>query len=135
MNKVKIIRMLILHISPFLNSVQYIKSNHACLILNSVSQAILYHLAELKGMSLWYQKFGVLGLTTQTLHTAIMSVGSFVLKSSELQQWVQSSKMLTCLTKNRKLRKGYVIVQEPSICELLSDLQHWVTGMIDHAGK
>ena len=78
--------MLILHISPFLISVQYIKSNHACLILNSVSQAILYHLAELKGMSLWYEKFGVLGLTTQTLHTAIMSVGSFVLKSSELQQ-------------------------------------------------
>lgn len=56
------------------------------LYLDRVSQAILYHLAELRGMSLWYEKFGVLGLTTQTLHTAIMTVGSFVLKSSELQQ-------------------------------------------------
>lgn len=59
--------------------------------LQVVSQAILYHLAELRGMSLWYEKFGVLGLTTQTLHTAIMTVGSFVLKSSELQQVIDDS--------------------------------------------
>lgn len=67
----------------------YILFSFSYILKNRVSQAILYHLAELRGMSLWYEKFGVLGLTTQTLHTAIMTVGSFVLKSSELQQWVQ----------------------------------------------
>nr|XP_022341002.1 anaphase-promoting complex subunit 4-like [Crassostrea virginica]XP_022341003.1 anaphase-promoting complex subunit 4-like [Crassostrea virginica] len=78
--------------------------------LQVVSQAILYHLAELKGMSLWYEKFGVLGLTTQTLHAAIMSVGSFVLKSSELQQVIDDS------IKNFKafFRWLYVVIQRMS---------------------
>lgn len=78
--------------------------------LQVVSQAILYHLAELRGMSLWYEKFGVLGLTTQTLHTAIMTVGSFVLKSSELQQVIDDS------IKNFKafFRWLYVVIQRMS---------------------
>lgn len=52
----------------------------------SVSQSLLYHLSELRGLSLWYDKFGVLGLDTNLLQEAILSAGSFVLKISELQQ-------------------------------------------------
>ena len=52
----------------------------------SVSQAILYHMSELKGMSRNYEKFGVLGLDEKTLQEAVMTTGSFVLKTSELQQ-------------------------------------------------
>ena len=52
----------------------------------SVSQAILYHISELKGMSRNYEKFGVLGLDQKNLHDSVMTAGSFVLKTSELQQ-------------------------------------------------
>ncbi|XP_061192956.1 anaphase-promoting complex subunit 4-like [Saccostrea echinata] len=92
--------------------------------LQVVSQAILYHLAELKGMSLWYEKFGVLGLTTQTIQNAIMSVGSFVLKSSELQQVIDDS------IKNFKafFRWLYVVIQrmsnEKPSADLIKMTQH-----------
>ncbi|XP_056005623.1 anaphase-promoting complex subunit 4-like isoform X2 [Ostrea edulis] len=78
--------------------------------LQVVSQAILYHLSELRGMSLWYEKFGVLGLTTQTIQNTIMAVGSFVLKSSELQQVIDDS------IKNFKafFRWLYVVIQRMS---------------------
>jgi len=47
---------------------------------------VLYHLSELKGMSKCYEKFGVLGMDSERLHAAMMTAGSFVLKTSELQQ-------------------------------------------------
>ncbi|KAJ8317106.1 hypothetical protein KUTeg_005010 [Tegillarca granosa] len=59
--------------------------------LQVVSQAILYHLAELKGMSEWFDKFGVLGMNTSSIQKAVTAVGSFVLKTSELQQVIDDS--------------------------------------------
>lgn len=59
--------------------------------LQTVSQAILYHISELKGMSRSYEKFGILGLDQKSLHEAVMTAGSFVLKTSELQQVIDGS--------------------------------------------
>lgn len=59
--------------------------------LQTVSQAILYHISELKGMSRNYEKFGVLGLDQKSLHESLMTAGSFVLKTSELQQVIDGS--------------------------------------------
>ena len=54
----------------------------------SVSQSLLYHLSELRGMSQWYDRFGILGMSTKHIQEAVTAVGSFVLKTSELQQYV-----------------------------------------------
>ncbi|XP_060084772.1 anaphase-promoting complex subunit 4-like [Ylistrum balloti] len=59
--------------------------------LQVVSQAILYHLSDLRGMSAWYEKFGVLGMHTQKIQEAVTAVGSFVLKTSEIQQVIDNS--------------------------------------------
>lgn len=59
--------------------------------LQVVSQAILYHLSDLRGMSTWYEKFGVLGMNTQKIQEAVTAVGSFVLKTSEIQQVIDNS--------------------------------------------
>ncbi|XP_067657948.1 anaphase-promoting complex subunit 4-like isoform X2 [Haliotis asinina] len=59
--------------------------------LQSVSQALVYHLSELRGMSLWYDKFGVLGLDTTDLQKAVQLAGSFVLNTSQLQQVIDGS--------------------------------------------
>lgn len=59
--------------------------------LQTVSQAIVYHLSELKGMSKCYEKFGVLGVDNKSVHKALMTSGSFVLKTSELQQVIDGS--------------------------------------------
>ena len=52
----------------------------------SVGQALIYHLADVRGMSLSYDKFGVLGLNTETVQRAVSVGGAFMLKASELQQ-------------------------------------------------
>ncbi|XP_041370961.1 anaphase-promoting complex subunit 4-like [Gigantopelta aegis] len=59
--------------------------------LQSVSQAIVYHLSDLGGMSLWYDKFGVLGLDTAMLQKAVDMAGSFVITTSQLQQVIDGS--------------------------------------------
>ena len=59
-------------------------------VFSSVSQAMVYHLSDLRGMSLWYDKFGVLGLDTAMLQKALSVAGSFVISASQLQQWVIS---------------------------------------------
>ncbi|XP_052227886.1 anaphase-promoting complex subunit 4-like [Dreissena polymorpha] len=59
--------------------------------LQTVSQAILYQLGEMKGMAQCYEKFGVLGVDPDRLHKALMTTGSFVLKTSELQQVIDGS--------------------------------------------
>ncbi|KAK2166972.1 hypothetical protein NP493_1295g01027 [Ridgeia piscesae] len=59
--------------------------------LHSVGLAIVYHLEDIRGMSLWYDKFGVLGLSTATVQQAVAVAGSFMLKASELQQVIDGS--------------------------------------------
>uniref|UniRef100_A0A8C5P886 Anaphase-promoting complex subunit 4 n=1 Tax=Leptobrachium leishanense TaxID=445787 RepID=A0A8C5P886_9ANUR len=58
--------------------------------LQSGAEALLYHLSELKGMALWKQKYEPLGLDAQAIEGAITSVGSFMLKSNELLQVIDS---------------------------------------------
>ena len=58
------------------------------LYIFSVCQAVVYHLAELKGMAEWYERFGVLGLSGHMVQQALSTAGSLMLKASELQQSV-----------------------------------------------
>nr|XP_057929153.1 anaphase-promoting complex subunit 4 isoform X2 [Doryrhamphus excisus] len=59
--------------------------------LQSGSEALLYHLSEVKGMSLWKKKFEPLGLDSSTIENAITAVGSFSLKTRELLQVIDKS--------------------------------------------
>lgn len=52
----------------------------------SVGVSIVSHLSDLHGMSMWYDRFGVVGLTEKSLHEAVMAAGTFMLKASELHQ-------------------------------------------------
>ncbi|XP_035673981.1 anaphase-promoting complex subunit 4-like [Branchiostoma floridae] len=64
-------------------------SNIEKLVLNHLQragQALLFHLSELKGLSLWYDKYGMLGLNTQAVQEAWSCAGSFMLKTNELLQ-------------------------------------------------
>ena len=54
--------------------------------LYSVCQAMIYHLSDIRGMSEWREKFGVLGVDTNLMQKAVQTAGSFMLKASELQQ-------------------------------------------------
>ena len=47
---------------------------------------MIYHLSDIRGMSEWKDKFGVLGLDTSLMQKAVQTAGSFMLKASELQQ-------------------------------------------------
>uniref|UniRef100_H3DJX4 Anaphase-promoting complex subunit 4 n=1 Tax=Tetraodon nigroviridis TaxID=99883 RepID=H3DJX4_TETNG len=58
---------------------------------HSGSEALLYHLSEVKGMSLWKQKFEPLGLDAAAIEDAITAVGSFSLKANELLQVIDKS--------------------------------------------
>ena len=59
-------------------------------IFCSVGQALVYHLSDIKGMSLWPDKFGAVGLseTASATQDAVRVAGSFMLKARELQQSV-----------------------------------------------
>ncbi|XP_076135374.1 anaphase-promoting complex subunit 4 [Alosa pseudoharengus] len=59
--------------------------------LQSGSEALLYHLSEVKGMALWKQKYQPLGLDPAVIEDAITAVGSFTLKASELLQVIDKS--------------------------------------------
>lgn len=61
----------------------------------SVGQAILSHLSDVKGMSLWPDKFGPLGLCHEKTMEAINRAGSLLLKASELQQCVSLLSIMT----------------------------------------
>ncbi|XP_018588699.2 anaphase-promoting complex subunit 4 [Scleropages formosus] len=69
------------------SSIQKLVISH----LQSGSEALLYHLSEVKGMSLWKQKFEPLGLDAAAIEDAITAVGSFTLKASELLQVIDKS--------------------------------------------
>lgn len=69
------------------SSIQKLVISH----LQSGSEALLYHLSEVKGMSLWKQKFEPLGLDSAAIEDAITAVGSFSLKANELLQVIDKS--------------------------------------------
>uniref|UniRef100_A0A673X923 Anaphase-promoting complex subunit 4 n=1 Tax=Salmo trutta TaxID=8032 RepID=A0A673X923_SALTR len=69
------------------SSIQKLVISH----LQSGSEALLYHLSEVKGMSLWKQKFQPLGLDSAAIEDAITAVGSFTLKANELLQVIDKS--------------------------------------------
>jgi len=65
--------------------------NQLCLFVCmfcSVGQALVYHLSDIKGMSMWPDKFGAVGLSEQAAQEAVRVAGSFMLKARELQQLV-----------------------------------------------
>nr|XP_006122447.1 anaphase-promoting complex subunit 4-like [Pelodiscus sinensis] len=64
------------------SSIQKLVISH----LQSGSEALLYHLSELKGMASWKQKYESLGLDAAGSEDAITAVGSFILKANELLQ-------------------------------------------------
>uniref|UniRef100_A0A674HTP1 Anaphase-promoting complex subunit 4 n=1 Tax=Taeniopygia guttata TaxID=59729 RepID=A0A674HTP1_TAEGU len=68
------------------SSIQKLVISH----LQSGSEALLYHLSELKGMALWKQKYESLGLDASGIDEAITAVGSFILKANELLQVIDS---------------------------------------------
>ncbi|XP_075996458.1 anaphase-promoting complex subunit 4 [Genypterus blacodes] len=69
------------------SSIQKLVISH----IQSGSEALLYHLSEVKGMSLWKQKFQPLGLDSAAIEDAITAVGSFSLKANELLQVIDKS--------------------------------------------
>ncbi|XP_034387447.1 anaphase-promoting complex subunit 4 [Cyclopterus lumpus] len=89
------------------SSIQKLVISH----LQSGSEALLYHLSEVKGMSLWKQKFEPLGLDSAALEGAITAVGSFSLKANELLQVIDKS------TKNFKAFFRWLYVAMLRMCE------------------
>ncbi|XP_070540057.1 anaphase-promoting complex subunit 4-like isoform X2 [Ptychodera flava] len=59
--------------------------------VHSIGKALLYHLSEVKGMSLWFEKYAVIGLSTTQIEGAMTAVGSFILKANELLQVIEIS--------------------------------------------
>ncbi|KAK2863852.1 hypothetical protein Q7C36_003006 [Tachysurus vachellii] len=84
---VKGLKMLGQSIDSSYSSIQKLVISH----LQSGSEALLYHLSEVKGMALWKQKFQPLGLDPAAIEDAITAVGSFTLKASELLQVIDKS--------------------------------------------
>ncbi|XP_058234904.1 anaphase-promoting complex subunit 4 isoform X3 [Hemibagrus wyckioides] len=84
---VKGLKMLGQSIESSYSSIQKLVISH----LQSGSEALLYHLSEVKGMALWKQKFQPLGLDSAAIEDAITAVGSFTLKASELLQVIDKS--------------------------------------------
>ncbi|XP_056337750.1 anaphase-promoting complex subunit 4 isoform X2 [Danio aesculapii] len=84
---VKGLKMLGQSIDSSYSSIQKLVISH----LQSGSEALLYHLSEVKGMALWKQKFQPLGLDPTDIEDAIVAVGSFTLKASELLQVIDKS--------------------------------------------
>ncbi|CAL8255132.1 unnamed protein product [Merluccius merluccius] len=69
------------------SSIQKLVISH----LQSGSEALLYHLSEVRGMCLWKHKFEPLGLNAVAIEDAITAVGSFSLKANELLQVIDKS--------------------------------------------
>ncbi|GFR06751.1 anaphase-promoting complex subunit 4 [Trichonephila clavata] len=59
--------------------------------LQNVAVALFYHLNELKGMAMWTEQFGPIGLKESLVNEAVMATGSFVLKANEIQQVIDNS--------------------------------------------
>ncbi|CAI8031695.1 Anaphase-promoting complex subunit 4 [Geodia barretti] len=59
--------------------------------LSSVIQALQFHLGEVLGMARWKERFGNLGISTDSLQVCIKSLGTFALKNQELQSVIDES--------------------------------------------
>ncbi|XP_014831333.1 PREDICTED: anaphase-promoting complex subunit 4 [Poecilia mexicana] len=89
------------------SSIQKLVISH----LQSGSEALLYQLSEVRGMSLWKQKFERLGLDSDAIDGAITAVGSFSLKANELLQVIDKS------TKNFKAFFRWLYVAMLRMCD------------------
>lgn len=59
--------------------------------LQRATQNMTAHLNDLHGMSQWYDKFGVLGLSQEAVYTALQSAGEFAVSAHEIQQVIDTS--------------------------------------------
>ncbi|KAK3739003.1 hypothetical protein QZH41_001569 [Actinostola sp. cb2023] len=59
--------------------------------LQSVIQALLFHLTEMKGMAKWYDYYGILGLSDESVQRVTKAVGSVMLKTRELVDVIETS--------------------------------------------
>ena len=59
--------------------------------IQRVCQLLFCHINSLKGMALWESKFSQVGLDISSVDAALKSIGSFLLKSTELQQVIDNS--------------------------------------------
>ena len=62
-------------------SIRKYVANH----LTGATQSIYYHLTEVLGMARWTDRFGKLGLSEAAVQESLNLVGTFALKSRELQ--------------------------------------------------
>jgi anaphase-promoting complex subunit 4 len=76
------------------HSIELAYSNIQKLVVKNVqrvSQHLFCHFNSLKGMALWEEKFGDVGLDIMSVNRTLKSIGSFLLKSTELQQVIDNS--------------------------------------------
>ena len=76
------------------HSIESAYSNIQKLVVKNVErvlQHIYCHFNTLKGMALWEEKFGSVGLDVMSVNATLKSIGSFLLKSTELQQVIDNS--------------------------------------------
>ena len=76
------------------HSIESAYSNIQKLVVKNVErvlQHIYCHFNTLKGMALWEEKFGKVGLDVVSVNVTLKSIGSFLLKSTELQQVIDNS--------------------------------------------
>lgn len=81
-------------LKKFGHSIELSYSNIQKLVLKrlqSVAFSLFYHLNDWKGMALWHEKFGALGLSESAVNDAVLAVGSFLLKAIEIQQVIDNS--------------------------------------------
>ncbi|XP_054707714.1 anaphase-promoting complex subunit 4-like [Uloborus diversus] len=81
-------------LKKFGHSIEHSYSNIQKLVLKrlqNVASLLFYHLNDLKGMAIWKEKFGALGLSESALNEAVLAVGSFLLKATEIQQVIDNS--------------------------------------------
>nr|CAD7602518.1 unnamed protein product [Timema genevievae] len=69
------------------SNIQKMVLKHLC----SVGQDLSYHLAELRGMACFLDRYQVLGLKEETVEAALSAAGAFLVKATEVQQVIDSS--------------------------------------------
>lgn len=96
--------------------------------LNSVGQSLVYHLSDVKGMSLWHDKFDEIGVSVDAAQRAVGMAGAFMLKSSELQQWVFYLYFFFALKIFVSCLNGFLVSRRKfSICsESFTPLKHFL---------
>ncbi|GIY80165.1 anaphase-promoting complex subunit 4, partial [Caerostris extrusa] len=81
-------------LKKFGHSIELSYSNIQKLVLKrlqNVSVSLFYHLNELRGMAMWTEQFGPIGLEESLVHKAVLATGSFLLKATEIQQVIDNS--------------------------------------------